>query len=255
MRRWILVTAMLLGVRSVPALADPQAMSGNVPVPAQDALVVRTGTLEFQGTGVYTNDNHNSKGSSLLALTPTLKLGPFRHVQIDISAPYSVGNQSSASQGGQAIDAYYQFTDPSPVFPALAVQAGYSVPYGPGRRTNQYFVRGLATQWLGSSERSPRLHLNLNWTRQTTPSETSRKEILEIVVAYSMLVSDSTAFVADVVHGAKSAKGQNQTVIDAGLRWEVDDHLALSAGAGVGVGQQSPAFRILFALQRSLQLF
>lgn len=248
----------ILGVLLVPggqALADPQSLSTNVPVQTQDALPVRTGSLELQGVGVYTRDDHNSKGRDLLNLSPTVKFGAVKGLQLDITAPYAVGDQSGADQGSGGFDFLYNFNDPTPTFPALAVQAGYQIPYGAGHHTSQYFVRGLATQWLGPNDKSPRLHLNLNWTHATTPSSTNRKDVLEISAAYSMLVSDTTALVVDVVHGAKSSKGQNQTIADAGLRWEINNEWALSGGVGVGIGQQSPAFRILFAIQRGFHLF
>jgi hypothetical protein len=245
----------MLVVLGGAALADPQSLSTNVPVQTQDALVVRTGALELQGVGVYTRDDHNSSGRNLLNLSPTLKVGAAKGLQLDVSAPYSVGDQSGANQGSEGFDFIYNFNRPTPTFPALAVQAGYQLPYGAGHHTSQYFVRALATQWLGPNDKSPRLHLNLNWTHSTTPSSTSRKDVLEIGVAYSMLVSDTTALVVDVVHGAKIAKGQNETIADAGLRWEINDEWALSGGVGVGIGQQSPAFRILFAIQRDFHLF
>ncbi len=237
------------------ALADPQGLSTNVPVQTQDALPVRTGVLELQGVGVYTRDDYNSRGRDLLNLSPTLKIGPAKGLQIDLSVPYSTGNQSGANQGTDGFDVFYNFNDPTPTFPALAIQSGYQIPYGAGHKTSQYFVRGIATQWLGPDDKAPRLHLNLNWTHSTTPSSTSRKDVLEISVGYSMLVSSSTALVLDVVHGAKSAKGQNETIADAGLRWEINDEWALSGGVGVGIGQQSPAFRVLFAIQRDFHLF
>ena len=237
------------------ALADPQALSTFVPVQTQDALVTPTGVLEFQGTGVYTRDDFARGGRDLLNLTPTVKLGAAKGVQIDVSAPYAVGNQSTASQGAGGFDIIYNFLPPAPNHPALAIQPGYQVAYGPGHTTDQYFLRGLATQWLGSNDRSPRLHLNVNWTHYTTPSPTSRQDAVEIGVAYSMLIKNDTALVLDAVHGAKSAKNQDETIFDAGLRWEVNDHWALSGGIGAGVGQESPAFRVIFAIQRDFHLF
>ena len=59
----------------------------------------------------------------------------------------------------------------------------------------------------------------------------------------------------DVFHGARSAQGANQTFVDAGVNWEVTKSLALSIGAGGGIGQQSPPFRIFFALQQEFDLF
>jgi hypothetical protein len=250
-----LVTTFSLGLSVAPALADPQALSTFVPVQTQDALVVRTGTLELQEIGVYTRDNHNASGRNLLNMTPTLKVGAIKGLQIDVSAPYAVGDQSSANQGGGTLDAIYNFNPPTPHFPALGIQPGYQVPDGAGDKSAQYFLRGLATQWLGDNDKAPRMDLNLNWTHIPQPSHTGRRDILEISVAYSQLISDRVAFVTDLVHGAKPAMDQNETIVDAGLRWEIDDAWTLSGGVGIGIDQQSPPVRVIFAIQRDFNIF
>jgi hypothetical protein len=237
------------------ARADPQALSTFVPVQTQDALVVRTGLIELQGVGVYTRDDHSSDGRNLLNMTPTVKIGAVKGLQIDVSAPYAVGDQSIANQGGGSIDAIYNFVPPSPSFPALAIQPGYQTPDGVGHKTAQYFLRGLATQWLGDSDKAPRLHLNFNWTHYTEPSDTRRRDTLGIDAAYSQLITEHTALVLDVIHGSKPKVKQNETIIDAGLRWELNAVWPLSGGVGVGVGQQSPPLRVIFALQRNFNPF
>jgi hypothetical protein len=254
MRSTLFITLTLCAV-SGPALADPQALSAFVPVQTQDALVIRTGVLELQGYGLYTRDDHNSRGRDLLTLSPTLKIGAMKGMQIDLALPYAVGTQSIASQGSTGLDMIYNFNDPTPTFPALAVQVGYQTPYGAGHHTDVWFVRGLATQWLGTNDQAPRLHLNLNYAHANTPSSTSRKDVVELGVGYSMLLTPKTALVLDVVHGAKNTKGQNETIVDAGLRWEITDDWILSGSVGAGIGQQSPPFRVLFAIQKDFSLF
>lgn len=239
-----------------PQTGDPQGLSTFVPVQTEDALVVNPGVFELQGYSLFTHDHFNKAGSNLLELNPTIKFGPVRHVQLDISAPYNVGNQSTANQGNASINGIYQFTDPGPLVPALAAQAGYQFfNYGPGRASDQYFVRGLATKWLGSDNKAPRLHLNVDWTHATNPGQGSRSDILAIGVAYSQLVTSDTAFVTDIVHGAKPAAKQVETIVDVGLRHLIADNWAVSGSVGTGLGQQSPGFRALFAVQKEFHLF
>jgi hypothetical protein len=259
-----LACAALLALSVEPALADPQdkpvsgdpqALSVFVPVEVQDALVIPYGTMELQGLGVYTRDNHTAGGRNLFNMTPTLKLGAARGLQLDISAPYAVGDAAAANQGGATFDAIYNFNPPTPYFPALAIQPGYQTPDGPGHTSAQYFLRGMMTQWLGSDDRAPRLDLNVNWTHVAEPGRSARSDIMEVGIAYSRLVSERTALVIDLVHGAKPADRQVETIMDAGLRTEVIDDWYLSGGAGVGMGQQSPSFRLIFSVQRDFVLF
>jgi hypothetical protein len=164
--------------------ADPQSLSTDVPVPVQDALPTKTGVLELQGVGIYMLEDCNSKGRNLLPLNPTIRLGAAPHLQLDLSAPYAVGSQSSENQGQGSADAFYEFTDPSPRFPALAMQAGWRYfEYGPGHQPNHYFIRALATQWLGDNDKAPRLDLNFNYTHVDEPGATQRSDIAEVGVA------------------------------------------------------------------------
>ncbi|MBN8904978.1 MAG: hypothetical protein BGO51_10110 [Rhodospirillales bacterium 69-11] len=237
------------------ALADPQSLSSFVPVQTEDAYETNLGKLELQGVGRFTRDSHNRRGSDLWNLEPTVKLGALPGLQLDISAPYAAGSQSGANQGGYGVDVLYRFNAQTAYLPALALHAYYQEPYGAGHKSAQYTLRGIATKWLGPSERSPRLHLNLNWYHRVQPSNTQRDDQLEMSLALSTLISDRTALVTDMVHGAKPDRNANQTILEVGFRHEINDSLALSGGIGVGVGEQSPAFRAIFAIQKSFKLF
>ncbi len=240
---------------STTARADPQSLSTDVPVQIEDALPVRLGTLELQGDNRFTRDTHNRRGSDLLASGLVLKLGPLPGLQVGLSPSYRFGAQSSANGGYGTIDVLYQVTDNSTYIPALAVHGYYAQPYGAGHKSVQYTLRGIATKYLGGSERSPRLHLNLSWYHLTQPSPSQRADQLELAIGYSRLVYDSTALVADVVHGAKPDRRASQTILDLGVRHEIGDGWAVSVGAGAGIGAQSPAFRAFFAVQRSFRVF
>ncbi len=48
-------------------------------------------------------------------------------------------------------------------------------------------MKGIAAEWLGGSDTSPRLHLNLIWTYRTQPGTTARDDQREFGVACSML--------------------------------------------------------------------
>jgi hypothetical protein len=252
------ISLLAAGLFCVPAMAfaDPQGLSTDVPVQVQDAYVVRLGTFELQGGGVYTNDSHNSKGRDLLNLTPEMKLGgPVEGMEVILAAPYAVGDQSGANQGGGALTAQYQFNKGSASMPAFLAQVGYETPYGAGHHTASYHVEGVMTQRLGDSDAAPRLHLDLFWTHRNQPDSKTRFDQLGIGIAYSMLVRPDTALVMDVVHEAKPAKRQVENIVDVGFRHEITSDFAVSFGAGVGIAEQSPDFRILFAIQQSFQAF
>jgi hypothetical protein len=234
---------------------DPQALSSFSPMEVQDALVLPEGILEFQGYSLYTYNPYTKTNQSTFLMDPTLKIGAMHHVQLDITAPYSI-NQNTANTGSAGVDGYYQFTDPTPYFPALAAQAGWTFTgYGPGKTSNSYFVRGLMTQWLGSDTNAPRLDLNVGWTHVTTPLPGDRKDLWAFGVGYTQQLNTKMAFAADITHDYLPVNLEAENFVDAGLRYVVGDAWTVTGAVGAGFAQRSPAFRTLFSFQKDFSLF
>lgn len=242
------------GVRS--ALADPQGLSTNVPVQIEDAFpAVEYGEGQLQYDGRYTRDPHDTAGSNEYTHGPTIKLGLLPHTQFDINPGYTNGDGSGAGQGTTSIDGLVQLTGNSRLLPALALHGFYEIPYGSGHKSAQYTLRGVATKYLGPDKDSPRLHLNLSWVHVTQPDDGTRHDQLEIAGGLSFLVSQHTAMVLDVVHGAQASVGRNQTFLDGGVLHEINADWSVGLGAGVGIAQDSPQARVFLSLQRSFHLF
>lgn len=235
------------------AIADPQALNTNVPVQIEDAVPVSLGTLTLQNDTRLTRDPHG-RGSTSVVTSPVLKFGVLPGLHIDLGPSYEFGDKGGAGSGSGSVAALYQFNKDGPYWPALAVHGFYDTPFGAGHKSALYTLRGMATKNLGD-EKAPRLHLNLSLYHLTQPDGTQRRDQLEIAVGVSALLRPDTAIVVDVVHGAKPEKRLNQTLVDVGLRHELGGGWAVSGGAGVGVAQSSPGFRVFFAVQRDFKLF
>lgn len=244
--------ASLLAASGGAALADPQ---GVTPVHLEEAVAVRPGTIELQAGSRYTLDRHNGAGKHLATFYPQAKIGVVGGLELDLAAPYRIGSQSGGNAGNGSFAVLYDFDNQTRYVPRLAARVSYLPSYGSGDDTQRYVVQGVATKWLGGTERAPRLHFNLVWNHLAQRSSTQRTDWMEVGVAYSQLVGERTAAVVGVTHGAKSSSGQNQTIADVGLRHEIGSSWLVSAGVGAGVGQESPAFRALLVLQKSFRVF
>jgi hypothetical protein len=243
----VLPVAAVLGAVS-PAQADPQALSPFVPVTIEDAYPTKTGNAELQGVTYW---DHGPKGKDLATLAPEVKLGAFPGAQFEVETPYALGSASGRDQGSITFGGLYNFNAQGDWLPAFALHDDYSESFGLGGDSgSNNSLRAIATKSLGgTAESAPRLHLNLTWLHATDPTAKQRTDRYEAALGYSQLVTDKTAFVADYVRQQNAAKGSAENLIEAGLRHEVTDDLALSAGAGFGFGQQSPDFRLLLAVQ------
>ena len=240
---------------AAPAWADPQENARFAPLQVESAVPLGLGKLEAEFSSRYVRDRYNERGQDLLVMEPLLRLGAFPGGHVTIGVPYRVGNQGTANQGAGSLGVLYNFNDQTAYLPAFGVAVTYETPFGAGHKTAEYLVRGLASKSLGSSPSSPRLHLNVGYTRLTQPGKAEREDRLEFVAGGSVLLRDDLALFLDVVHGAKAERRQTQTLVEAALRYEIGGDWYVSGGVGVGVGAQSPAFRALFTLQRGFKLF
>jgi hypothetical protein len=235
--------------------ADPQSLSTDVPVQVEDAFPTAFGGMTLQNTDVYTDDNKNSKGANDTQVEGVVKIGALPGLQVDIGPSYNFGDQSNADSGDGTIDALYQFNDNTTYLPAFAAHIYYEQPYGAGHQSQEWVFRGIATKYLGSSDRAPRLDINLTDYHLAQPSSTDRSDQLEAIVGLSADLDRNTAIVGDVVHGDLSAVGQVENFVDVGLRHTIAGDWAIGGGVGAGIAQQSPAFRVFFSLQKDVNLF
>lgn len=245
MGRCAVAAGLALAATTGAALADPQDVT---PVHLEEAVAVQPGTIELQAGSRYSLDRYNSDGRHLVTFYPQVKIGVVGGLEVDLAAPYRTGSQSGGNTGTGSVAALYDFDIQTRYVPRLAARLSYRSCYGPGRNTQQYVAQGVATRWLGPPERAPRLHLNLVWNQLVHRSNTQHSSWMGVGLAYSQLVGERTAALIGVSHGAKCSVGQNQTIVDVGLRHEISSSWLVSAGVGAGIGQQSPAFRAIIVL-------
>lgn len=239
---------------SPAARADPQANTLFAPLRVEAAIPIERGVLEAEFSTIYVRDPFNERGRDLTTVQPLLRLGAAPGLHVTAAVPYRLGDQSRADQGDGLFGFVYNLNDQSDWLPAFGVALDYATPYGSGHKTAEYFVRGLATKWLGPDRRSPRLHVNVGYRHLTQPSSAERPDRLDVAAGGSFLVGEKTALFFDVVHGAKYERRQTQTFLEAAVQHQAGDWL-LSGGAGVGVGAQSPDFRLLFTVRRAFKVF
>ena len=176
----------------------------------------------------FSHDKYESPGSNLYRGALTAKLGLLRRFELDIGLPYGVGDQSSTNTGSLPLGFSTSLTSKDNIS-AFAIAGGYTPSFGSRYRFAQDHNRGDCSDGPSHFVAKPRS-------------------------CYIRLLTGSTALAFDLVHGAKSDVGKNQTIIDVGFRHE-QGNWRFSAGAGVGIGQQSPDFPLFRGFQRNFTLF
>ena len=234
-------------------VGDPQALSVGVPVRIQDALVTSFGEAIFQTVSINTYVDRHGNGLSS-PLSETVKLGVLPGLGINLGI---AGNLGDAGHAGYVVTPSFQyvFNKSRNYVPGLSVEGTYSPQPGTGLSGGTWGFSGQATEYLGSTEQSPRLHLNFEWNKINDESQRARPNTFGYGVGLSTLISDSTSLVGDVFYSQTSARHVSQTFFDLGVIHIVGPRLSLSAGGGVGLDRSTPAFRLFLSLSISFRLF
>lgn len=233
------------------SVGDPQALSVGVPVRIQDALVTGYGEAIFQTVSASTYVGRRGNGlSSPLSETVKLGVAPGLGVNLGIA-----GNLGDAGHAGVTVTPSFQyvFTQSHGYVPGLSVEGTYTPPPGTGLSGGTWGFSGQLTKFLGTTERSPRLHLNVEWNKVNDGSNRARPTPLGYGIGLSTLVSDRTALVGDVFYSQTAARRDSQVFADLGVVHIVNPRLSLSTGAGVGLDKNTPSFRVFFSLSTSLR--
>ena len=233
-------------LRSGNTTGDPQALSVGVPVRIQDALVTPFKEAIFQliSTDTYVGRHGNGLSGPLLEI---VKLGVAPGLGINLGI---TGNLGDAGHAGYIVTPSFQyvFNKSHDYIPGFSFEGTYSPRPGTGLSGGIWGFSGQATENLGHTERSPRLHFNFEWNKINDESQRARPSTFGYGVGLSTLLSDATALVGDVFYSQTSARHVSQTFVDLGLAHIVSPRLSLSAGGGVGLDRNTPAFRLFLSL-------
>lgn len=228
---------------------DPQALSVGVPVRIQDALVTPYGEAVFEA--ISTNTYVGRHGNGLFSpFSQTIKFGVAPGLGINLGVGENLGDTYHA--GIDITPSFqYVFNQSHDYIPGFSVEGTYSPRPGTGLSGGTWGLSGQATSNLGPTQRSPRLHLNIEWNKYNDESRQARPQGFGYGAGLSTPLSDRTALVGDVFYSQTFVRRDSQIFADLGMTYLVGSRLALSAGVGAGVDKSTPAFRVFLSLSTS----
>jgi hypothetical protein len=242
-----LVPVFLLWQTSAKA-ADHLNLEEGLPVQVEDAYPIEYRGRELQGQIRY---ERTSDRKDRVILDPRIEIGVARNAQVSISAPFQVGNDTSTGSRNLRLTGLYNFNTESLSVPAFAISARGEFPTGVNSAGFGTELKLIATKTLGTGANLDRLHVNVAWLHNTDPKDDERSDRYSAVLGYSRRLGPDMVLVTDFVREQDLQKGNNANVVELGVRRQVDPLTVLSVGAGVGIGEQSPGFRVTAAFQRS----
>jgi hypothetical protein len=157
--------------------------------------------------------------------------------------------------GATRIGAQYQIAEDRGLRPAIGVLGRVRTVYGPGRTAYEGDVIALFGKSVGSGEQPLGLSLNLGWTSVLNPLPGERAGRYFINASVGQAVSRDTVLVLTYVREQQERDEQDFRLVQAGIRHRLSAvGPVLGFAVGAGLGRDSPAFQVAFAVQWSFGL-
>ncbi len=255
-RRVVLAAVMVgwvigMGVFSpaAPGAADHSNLEEGLPLEVEDAYATAYRNREIQGVIRW---DRTDEGKDKLVLTPRFEWGFLRNAQLRVDAPFILGDADKTGSGDVRTELFYNFNTESVYLPAFAASVRADFPSGHDSRGIDTSVKLIASKmpfpWTTLLHR---IHVNVAWTHNSDRREGERSDFYTAVVGFSVRAWKDTLFLADYVREAERERGKDANILEAGIRQQITPLLVLSLGAGAGIGEDSPDFRLRGGFQYS----
>lgn len=243
---WACVMLVLLSGTARAEGDEHLGVSRGLPITIDDADKIEAGKSEVKFHTLY---DRQRDGSNLFTPRAEFEYGLRRGLSLGVSPSYSLGNADQRNRGAVEFELEYNILEFSGWRPGITIVPQVSVPYGSGGEAVQSEIELRVTQPLGESKTAPRLHLNLSWRHLHDPKPDERQDRYFAAAGINFAVAQNTALAFDLVREPERERGKVDNFVEAGVRHTLGESLALNAGAGVGLGPDSPRFRLLVGLQ------
>jgi hypothetical protein len=176
--------------------------------------------------------------------------------RLDAATPME-GSEGGAPECGGAtrVGALYQIAEDRGAMPAIGLLGRVRAVYGPGRPAQEADVVALFGKTLGGSERSLGLNLNLGWTRPFDPLPGERTGRYFVNASVGQALTRDSVLVVTYVREQQERGERDFSLVQAGVRHRLSGGgPVLGLAVGAGLGRDSPAFQVSFAVQWSFGL-
>ncbi|AFY55690.1 hypothetical protein Riv7116_3219 [Rivularia sp. PCC 7116] len=227
--------------------ADHLNLEEGLPTEVEDAYPVPYQGIELQGAVKY--DRINGKDS--FVVEPRLEYGFAPNWQGRIAVPFQKGDDSDGI-GDVGVEVFYNFNTETLKTPAFAVSVGVDAPTSEGSAGIDPTVKFIMTKTLGTGANLDRFHLNASYTFNDANKDDERRSVVKAVAGYSRRLNPQTILVTDFVYEQEKEENADSYVVELGIRQQVTPLTVWSVGAGIGLDNDSPDFRVTGGIQKSL---
>jgi hypothetical protein len=229
-------------------IAEVHDLQQGLPLEVEDTQTAGHRQMALQA---YARYERTDSGDDRGEFVPQLQYGFSDRLHAEATYPVFFGSADNSGSQDVQVGAVYRFLDETENLPAMAVKARVDLPTGAhsdGLDTTAVFI---ASRSLTDEETEDRVHLNLGWEHNMAAENDERANRFFAVIGYSRMLTQETVIAADLIREQQPGEGQDSTILEGGLLHRLTDDVILSAGLGVGIGDDSPDFRATFGMQYS----
>jgi len=240
------ITILLFVLLPCTAFADriTETETG-LPITVDDATPTEKGTGEWQLSTQY---EHTRSSEEQLTFAPQFQYGIAKDTEFSLTVPFDIGSAVDNHGGDLGAEILYNFIEEDEM-PAVSFAERLNLPTGDGSAGIETVTRLLASKHIFDSFGQNAIHANLGWTHYTAVTDEERRNSFMAVIGASHGFGEHTALVADLVREQEPEKHQTDNLAELGLRQELAKDFLVSIGGGVGIGEDSPAFRTTLGVQ------
>lgn len=229
---------------------DHSNLEEGIPLEIEDSYAASYLSREFQLASRF---ERTAEGKDVWMLVPRLEVGlPVRNSELSLSLPFEFGS-AVAEEGLRniGVELLYNFNTEGKYLPAFAIAGEIEFPTGNGPEGVDTALKFIATRTIGWTSLLQRAYFNAAWLHNDDPQPHERDDRYKIVVGYAVHAGADTMILADYIHEQELERGVTSNIAELGVRRMLNPLTVIAVGAGVGLDNDSPDFRIRFGLQKS----
>lgn len=250
--KWLGLASLTLGLilsTSVKAqAADHLNLEEGLPTEVEDAYPIPYQGIEVQNRFTYDRLN----GEDSFVIEPRIEYGFAPNWQGRIAVPVQFGSAEEDGIGDVGVEVFYNFNTESLRVPAFAVSVGADFPTSEEGAGVDPTVKLIMTKTLGTGANLDRLHINLGYTYNDASQLNERDHLFKAVAGYSRRLNSETILVTDFVYEQEKEEEEDAYILELGVRYQLTPLTVISIGAGAGLTEDSPDFRVTAGVQHSL---
>ncbi len=228
--------------------AKPEDVETDFPLTIEDASPTDAGELDLRMMSRYEHtDSHDER----VHLAPEFEYGVGYNTEVNVTLPFNLGSADDNHGGDLGVELLHGFIDEKNAIPEISASVKLDMPTGENSAGLDATLRVLATKHILQHYGQHAVHFNAGWSYNAAERDDERNNSYQIALGSSHGITDKTFLVMDVVREQDKENSQTENLLEVGLRHEVAQDTIASLATGIGIGQESPDFRLTFGIQKT----